>query len=115
MYGCEIIENCDLIQLGFYLEDNSMRLSNDGEANWKYRPIEILDAFQDEDRAQVLSKLILDQWKDPNNRQDGICFDVSSFEGNLPAMKKSIVLILKELEENEGRDEIAWNYGDSLI
>jgi hypothetical protein len=91
----------DLRLVGFYLEDNSIQLSNDGEANWKYRPIEILDAFQDEDRAQVLSKLILDQWKDPNNRQDGICFDVSSFEGDLPAMKKSIVLILKELEENE--------------
>lgn len=83
--------------------------SSDEEVGWKFRPIQFLEAFQDEVRAKILSKLILDQWKDPSNRQDGICFDVSSFEGNLSAMKKSISLILKELEENEGKDDIPAN------
>jgi hypothetical protein len=97
----------DLRLIGFYLEDNNMgQSSSDEEVGWKFRPIQFLDAFQDEVRAKILSKLILDQWKDPSNRQDGICFDVSSFEGNLSAMKKSISLILKELEENEGKDDI---------
>lgn len=97
----------DLNQIGFYLDDANGQLKNYGnldEAGWKFRPLLQFDAFQEDDRATVLKKSILDQWKDPNNRQDGICFDIFSFEGNLTAMKKSISMILKELEENEGRE-----------
>lgn len=85
------------------MDEKSGRHNQTDEAGWSYRSINQIDAFQDPNRSKILSKLIVEQWKDPNNRQDGICFDVYAYENNLTAMKKSISLILQELEENEGK------------
>lgn len=92
----------ELKLIGFYSEDSGNPTVETDEFGWRFRSIQKIDAFQDADRAANLSKLIVDAWKEPSNRQDGLCFDVFAYENNLTAMKRSISLILQELEENEG-------------
>lgn len=92
----------ELKLIGFYSEDSDNPTVETDEFGWRFRSIQKIDAFQDADRAANLSKLIVDAWKEPSNRQDGLCFDVFAYENNLTAMKRSISLILQELEENEG-------------
>lgn len=93
----------ELKLIGFYSDDSGNPTVETDEFGWRFRPIQKIDAFQDAERAANLSKLIVDAWKEPSNRQDGLCFDVFAYENNLTAMKRSISLILQELEENEGK------------
>jgi hypothetical protein len=105
--------------VGFYIDSVApLNLSSNDNTNkyydlptdeigWRYRPIQYFDKFRDPDALKMISQEMFHLYEDPSNRQNGVCFDLYQYDGNLLAMKRSITMILQELEENDGKKSVS--------